>query len=50
MKGESVIIALYESEESKVAATEKVQKFLAGMGQFMTAPPNRRGGAITWEM
>ena len=46
----SVIIARYDSEESAVAATETVQGILAGMGQFMTAPPNRRGGPITWEM
>ena len=42
-EGQSVIIASYDSEESAVAAN------LAGMGQFMTAPPNRRGGPITWE-
>ena len=49
-EGKSVIIARYESEESAVAATETVQGILEGMGQFMTAPPNRRGGPITWEM
>ena len=49
-EGKSVIIARYESEESGVAETETVQEILAGMGQFMTAPPNRRGGPITWEM
>ena len=49
-EGKSVIIARYDSEESAVAATETVQGILAGMGQFMTAPPNRRGGPITWEM
>jgi hypothetical protein len=49
-EGQSVIIARYDSEESAVAATETVQEILAGMGQFMTAPPNRRGGPITWEM
>ena len=43
-EGQSVIIARYDSEEIGVAAN------LAGMGQFMTAPPNRRGGPITWEM
>ena len=49
-EGKSVIIARYESEVSAVVATETVQGILAGMGQFMTAPPNRRGGPITWEM
>ena len=49
-EGQSVIIARYDSEESAVAATEKVQEILAGMGQFMTGPPNRKGGPITWEM
>ena len=49
-EGKSVIIARYVSEESAVAATETVQGILAGMGQFMTSPPNRRGGPITWEM
>ena len=49
-EGQSVIIARYDSEESAVAATEKVQEILAGMGKFMTAPPNRKGGPITWEM
>ena len=49
-EGQSVIIARYDSEESAVAANETIQGILAGMGQFMTAPPNRRGGPITWEM
>ena len=49
-EGQSVIIARYDSEESAVAATETVQGILGGMGQFMTGPPNRRGGPITWEM
>lgn len=49
-EGKSVIIARYESEESAVAVNETIQDILAGMGQFMTAPPNRRGGSITWEM
>ena len=49
-EGQSVIIARYESEEYAVAATETVQVILAEMGKFMTAPPNRRGGPITWEM
>ena len=49
-EGQSVIIARYESEESAVAASETIQGILAGMGQFMTAPPNRRGGPINWEM
>ena len=49
-EGQSVIIARYDSEESAVAASEIIQGILAGMGQFMTAPPNRRGGPITWEM
>ena len=48
-EGQSVIIARYDSEESAVAANETIQVILAGMGQFMTAPPNRRGGPITWE-
>ena len=49
-EGHSIIIARYDSEESAVAANETIQVILAGMGQFMTAPPNRRGGPITWEM
>ena len=49
-EGQSVIIARYNSEESAVAANETIQDILAGMSQFMTAPPNRRGGTITWEM
>ena len=49
-EGQSVIIARYDSEESAVAASETIQVILAGMGQCMTAPPNRRGGPITWEM
>ena len=47
---ESVKIARYDSEESAVDATETVQGILPVMGQFMTAPPNRRGGPITLEM
>ena len=49
-EGQSMIIARYDSEESAVAASETIQGILEGMGQFMTAPPNRRGGPITWEM
>ena len=49
-EGQSVIIARYDSEETAVAATETVQGILLGMGQFMTAPPIRRGEPITWEM
>ena len=49
-EGQSVIIARYDSEESAVAANETIQGILEGMGQFMTSPPNRRGGPITWEM
>ena len=49
-EGQSVIIARYDSEESAVAATEIIQGILGGMAEFMTAPPNRRGGPIMWEM
>ena len=49
-EGRSVIIARYESEESAVAATETIQGILGGMAEFMTSPPNRRGGPIMWEM
>ena len=49
-EGQSVIIARYDSEESAVAATETVQEILSGMAEFMTSPPNRRGGPIMWEM
>ena len=49
-EGQCVIIARYDSEESAVAASETIKCILEGMGQFMTAPPNRRGGPITWEM
>ena len=47
---QSVIIARYDSEESAVAATETIQGILSGMAEFMTSPPNRRGGPIMWEM
>ena len=49
-EGQSVIIARYDSEESAVAATETVQGILGGMAGFMTSPPNRKGGPITWSM
>ena len=49
-EGQSVIIARYESEESAVSATETIQGILGGMAEFMTAPPNRRGGQVMWEM
>ncbi|HIG77663.1 MAG TPA: hypothetical protein EYQ48_07200 [Candidatus Lambdaproteobacteria bacterium] len=49
-EGQSVIIARYDSEESAVAATETVQGILGGMAEFMTAPPNRKGGPIMWSM
>ena len=49
-EGQSVIIARYDSEENAITATDTVQGILLGMGQFMTAPPNRKGGPITWEI
>ena len=49
-EGQSMIIARYDSQESAVAANETIQGILGGLGQFMTAPPNRRGGPITWEL
>ena len=49
-EGQSVIIARYDSEESAVAATETIQGILGGMAEFMTAPPNRKGGPIMWSM
>ena len=49
-EGQSVIIARYDSEESAVAATETVQEILGGMAEYMTAPPNRKGGPIMWSM
>ncbi|MDP7046623.1 MAG: hypothetical protein QGF14_05805, partial [SAR324 cluster bacterium] len=49
-EGQSVIIARYDNEQSAIAATETVQEILGGMAEFMTAPPNRRGGPIMWEM
>jgi len=47
-EGQSVIIARYDIEEIAVAANETIQSILAGMGQFMIAPPNRRRGPINW--
>ena len=49
-EGQSVIIARYDSEESAVAATETIQGILGGMAEFMTSPPNRRGGPTMWEL
>ena len=49
-EGQAVIIARYDSEESAVSATETVQEILGGMAEYMTAPPNRKGGPIMWSM
>ena len=49
-EGQSVIFARYDNEQSAIAATETVQEILGGMAEFMTAPPNRKGGPIMWEM
>ena len=48
--GQSIIIARYDSEEGAVAATSTVQEILGGMAEFMTSPPDRKGGPIIWEM
>ena len=48
--GQSIIIARYDSEEDAVAATSTVQEILGGMAEFMTSPPDRKGGPIIWEM
>ena len=49
-EGQSIIIARYGSEQNAEEANETVQEILGGMAEFMTSPPNRKGGPIMWEM
>ena len=48
--GQSIVISRYDTEESAEASTEAVQKIFGGMAEFFTAPPERKGGPIMWEM
>ena len=49
-EGQGMIIASYDSEASAVAAQPKVQEIFGKMAEYMTSPPEVKGGDVIWTM
>ena len=49
-EGQGMIVARYDSEASATAAQPTIQGIFAKMAQFMTSPPDVKGGTVIWEM
>ena len=47
-EGKSTLFARYKDEASASAAESTVQSLLGDLAPLMTAPPNRKGGPLTW--
>jgi hypothetical protein len=45
-----MIVARYDSEASATAAQSAIQGIFAQMAEFMTSPPDVKGGTVIWEM
>ena len=45
----SMAISEYDNEQQVVEAEEKFNKVMAGMMQFMTAPPEINNGDVFWQ-
>ena len=45
-----MIVARYDSEASATAAQPAIQGIFAQMAEFMTSPPDVKGGTVIWEM
>ena len=46
----SMAISEYDNEQQVVEAEEKFNKVMAGMMQFMTAPPEINNGDVFWQL
>ena len=49
-EGQGMIVASYDSEASAVAAQQKVQEIFGKMAEYMTSPPEVKGGDVIWTM
>jgi hypothetical protein len=49
-EGQGMIIASYDSEASAVTAQPKVQEIFGKMAEYMTSPPEVKGGGVIWTM
>tara|TARA_Y100001934_G_scaffold254269_1_gene320001 strand:+ start:1143 stop:1427 length:285 start_codon:yes stop_codon:yes gene_type:complete len=48
--GQGMIISSWESEESVEAAQPKIQEIFGKMAEFMTSPPEAKGGKVIWTL
>ena len=49
-EGQGMIVASYDSEASAAAAQSKVQEIFGKMAEYMTSPPEVKGGDVIWTM
>ena len=48
--GQGMIISSWDSAASAEAAQSKIQEILGGMAEYMTSPPEVKGGDVIWTM
>ena len=48
--GQAMIISRYDSEASAVAAQPTIQEIFGKMAEYMTSPPEVKGGDVIWTM
>ncbi len=48
--GQGMIISSWDSEASVEAAQPKIQEIFGEMAEFMTSPPEAKGGNVIWTM
>lgn len=48
--GQGMIISGWESEASVEAAQPKIQEIFGKMAEYMTSPPEVKGGDVFWKM
>ena len=48
--GRGMIISTWDSEASVEAAQPKIQEIFGKMAEYMTSPPEVKGGDVIWEM
>ena len=48
--GQGMIISSWDNEESVEAAQPKIQEIFGKMAEYMTSPPEVKGGEVIWTM
>ena len=48
--GQGMIISTWDSEASVEAAQPKIQEIFGKMAEYMTSPPEVKGGNVIWTM